>query len=66
MPDRIFNLKPEVPLYDAVERQSSRCYSFNIKKEEKKESLIIQTTMYSGNLILAVDGWEHIEIDITR
>ena len=66
LPDRIFNIKPEVPLYDAVERQSSRCYSFNIKKEEKKESLIIQTTMYSGNLILAVDGWEHIERDIRR
>ena len=64
LPDKIFNLKPEVPLYDAVEKQSSRCYSFNIKKEEKKEKLIIQTIMYSGNLLLAVDGWNHIERDL--
>ena len=64
LPDKIFNIKPEVPLYDAIERQSRRCYSFNIKKEEKKEKLIIQTTMYSGNLILAVDGWRNIERDI--
>ena len=64
LPDKIFNLKPEIPLYDAVERQSSRCYSFNIKKEEKKEKLIIQTTMFSGNLLLAVDGWNHIERDL--
>ena len=63
-PDKIFNLKPEVPLYDAIEKHSKRCYSFNLKKEEKKERLIIQTTMYSGNLILTVDGWNAKERDI--
>ena len=64
LPDKIFNLKPEVPLYDAVEKQSRRCYSFNIKEKEKKKRLIIQTTMFSGNLILAVNGWTHVERDI--
>ena len=64
LPDKIFNIKPEVPLYDAIERQSRRCYSFNIKEEEKKQKLIIQTTMYSGNLVLAVDGWRNIQRDI--
>ena len=65
LPDKIFNLKPEVPLYDAIEKESSRCYSFNIQKNEKKEKLIIQTTMYSGNLLLAVDGWNYFERDLT-
>ena len=39
LPDKIFNLKPEVPLYDAVEKQSRRCYSFNIKEKEKKKKI---------------------------
>ena len=63
-PDKIFNLKPEIPLYDSVERHSRRCYSFNIKKSEKKEKLIIQTTMYSGNLMLIIDGWTFIEREV--
>ena len=63
-PDKILKLNPEVPLFDAVEKQSRRCYSFNIKKNEKKEKLIIQTTMYSGNMLLVIDGWKLIERDI--
>ena len=57
LPDKIFNLKPEVPLYDAVDSHSKRCYSFDIKQKEKKEQLIIQTTLYSGLLMLSVHGW---------
>ena len=63
-PDKILKLQPEVPLYDAIEKQSRRCYSFNIKNSEKKERLIIQTTMYSGNMLLVIDGWKHIERDL--
>ena len=63
-PDKILKLQPEVPLYDAIEKQSRRCYSFNIKNSEKKERLIIQTTMYSGNMLLAIDGWKLIERDL--
>ena len=66
LPDRIFNLKPKVLLNDAVEKQSSRCYSFNIPKNQKKEKLIIQTTMFSGNLLLVVEGWNHIETELNR
>ena len=64
LPDKIFNLKPEVPLYDAVEKQSKRCYSYDIKHNEKKEKLIIQTTMFSGNLMLVVYGWAPGDNDI--
>ena len=64
LPDKIFNLKPKVLLNDAVESQSSRCYSFNIAKNEKKKKLIIQTTMFSGNLLLVVEGWNHIESEL--
>ena len=63
-PDKIFNLKPEVILYDAVERQSKRCYSFDIGAEQKKEKLIIQTNMFSGNLVLTIDGWKYQERQI--
>ena len=60
-PDKIFNLKPEILLYDAVERNSKKCYSFDITPSQKKEKLIIQTNMYSGNIYLAIDGWTYSE-----
>jgi len=60
-PDKIFNIKPEILLYDAVEKDSKKCYSFDITAEQKKEKLIIQTNMYSGYLHLAVDGWVYTE-----
>ena len=56
-PDKIFNLKPEKLLYDAVEKNSKKCYSFDITPAQKKEKLIIQTNMYSGNIYLSIDGW---------
>ena len=60
-PDKIFNLKPEILLYDAVERRSKKCYSFDITPAQKKEKLIIQTNMYSGSLYLSIDGWAYTE-----
>ena len=61
LPDKIFNLKPEIILYDAVEKNSKRCYNFDITPEQKKEKLIIQTNMYSAFLFLAIDGWTYNE-----
>ena len=60
-PDKVFNLKPEILLYDAVENNSKRCYSFDISAKQKKEKLIIQTNMYSGFLFLSVEGWKFVE-----
>ena len=60
-PDKIFSLKPEVLLYDAVEFRSKKCYSFDITPAQKKEKLIIQTNMYSGYLYLSIDGWAYTE-----
>ena len=59
-PDKIIKLKPEEIMYDAMEQISDRCYSFAIAKEEKKERLIIQTTMFSGGLSLVIDGWTNL------
>ena len=63
-PDKTFNLKPEILLYDAVERQSKKCYNFDITPAQKKEKLIIQTNMFSGNIFLAIEGWVYKERNI--
>ena len=61
LPDKIFNLKPEIILYDAVDKNSKRCYNFDISPEQRKEKLIIQTNMFSAFLFLSIDGWEYYE-----
>ena len=54
-----FTLRPHLPLYDTMEKNTKRCYDYPITKAEKeKEKFIVQMTVYSGKIDLVFEGWE--------
>ena len=64
-----FPLRTHLPLYDTMDKNDKRCYSFPINEEEKqKEKLIIQITMHSGKIDILFEGWEPKDenIDINK
>ena len=64
-----FPLRIHLPLYDTMDKNNKRCYTFPINAEEKeKEKLIIQITMHSGKIDILFEGWEPKDenIDINK
>ena len=54
-----FPLRKNLPLYEAMNKDSKRCYTFPINQDEKeKEKLILQITMHSGKIDILFEGWE--------
>ena len=54
-----FPLRKHLPLYETMDKNNKRCYTFPIDKVEKeKEKLILQFTMYSGKIDILLEGWE--------
>ena len=53
-----FPLRKILPLYETMDKNNKRCYTFPIEKDEKEnEKLILQLTMYSGKIDIAFEGW---------
>ena len=62
-----FPLRLHLPVYDTMNNNNQRCYSFPVKSEEKeKEKLIIQITMYSGKIDIFFEGWESHKEDMGK
>ena len=57
--NHLTNIKMNKPIYDAVKKDSKRCYRFEIKEEDinNKEKIIIQTNLYSGLIYLYISGF---------
>ena len=54
-----FPLRTNLPLYEAMDKNSKRCYTFPVNQNEKeKEKLILQITMHSGKIDILFEGWE--------
>jgi hypothetical protein len=54
-----FPLRKNLPLYESMDKNSKRCYSFPVNQNEKeKEKLILQITMHSGKIDILFEGWE--------
>ena len=49
------------PLQDAMKSYGKRCYSFNIfdKNNLKDQKIVISITLFSGNAIIVIEGFEH-------
>ena len=61
-PER-FTLRSYLPLYDAMEKNTRRCYDFPITNAEKeKEKFILQIAVYSGKIDTVFEGWESKDI----
>ena len=57
-------LRTFMPLYETMDKNERRCYSFPVNKDEKlKEKLILQLTMYSGKIDILFEGWEAKNLD---
>ena len=50
-------------LYDAVRATGHRCYSFDFEKRLRNEKIIIQTTLFSGNGLLHIGGFNDISFE---
>ena len=62
-----FPLRSHLPLYDTMDKNTQRCYSFPVNQIEKeKEKLIIQITMYSGKIDILFEGWEPKNVDLGK
>ena len=57
--NHLTNIKMNKPIYDAVKKDSKRCYRFEIKEDDinNKEQIIIQTNLYSGLIYLYISGF---------
>ena len=56
----IKNMNELMPLFDAMESNSKRCFSYNITSLQKfNEKLILDLTVFSGEATLYVEGWSH-------
>ena len=57
--NHLTNIMMSKPVYDAVKKDSRRCYKFEIKDEDinNKEQIIIQTNLYSGLVYLHLSGF---------
>ena len=58
--NHLTNIKMSKPFYDAVKKDSKRCYKFEVNKEDldNKEQIIIQTNIYSGIIYLHISGFK--------
>ena len=57
--DKFYDLRKNIPVMDVLTKNSYRCFRFNMTDTEKKnEKLIIQSTIYSGDATLLLEGWE--------
>ena len=60
-----FVLRKNLPLYETMDQNTKRCYSYPVSKDEKqKEKLIVQITMYSGKIDVFFEGWEPKQGDL--
>ena len=50
-------------LYDAVKANGHRCYSFDFEKRFRNEKIIVQITLFSGNGILHIGGFNDISFE---
>ena len=57
--NHLTNIKMSKPIFDAVKKDSNRCYRFPVSEEDinNKEQIIIQTTLYSGLIYLYITGF---------
>ena len=57
--NHLTNIKMNKPTYDAVKKESRRCYRFEINEKDinDKEQIIIQTNLYSGLIYLHISGY---------
>ena len=57
--NHLTNVMMSKPVYDAVKKDSRRCYKFEIKDDDinNKEQIIIQTNLYSGLVYLHISGF---------
>ena len=57
--NHLTKIKMGKPIYDAVKKDSKRCYKFEINEEDlnNKEQIIIQTNLYSGLIYLHISGF---------
>ena len=46
-------------ILDTVKSNSKRCYSFEIGSNFINEKVILSISLYSGNGLLNIEGWEH-------
>jgi len=56
--DTVTTVIPWSVIYDVTKKDKKRCYSIDIKKliSNKKEKLIIQTSLFSGSTLLYISG----------